>query len=96
MNKAREKIVVNEIEFITFDEFIEYGKNQPDANIVDGIPWSFNYKGVNITNENEECYIIVTRIGHYYFTPNDYLITDELGDIYPVSKGYFDSLYEII
>ena len=36
MAKARKKPV--EIEFITFDEFVEFGKNQPDANIVDGMP----------------------------------------------------------
>lgn len=94
MSTAREKL--KEIEFVTFNEFLEYGKNQPNANIVDGMPWSFVYKNINITHENDECYIISTENGYYYFTPNQYLITDEDGDTYPLDKELFNSQYDII
>ena len=44
---------------ITFDEFVEYGR-QNGANIVNGMPWSFEYKGYRVSHENDEAYIITS------------------------------------
>jgi hypothetical protein len=94
MHKARKKPV--EIEFITFNEFVEYGKSQPDANIVNGEPWSFTYKGQPITQENPERYLIPTLEGTYNFTPEDVLITGVKGEIYPCKINIFESTYDVI
>ncbi len=50
----------NTVEAVTFDELVEHGKNQPNANIVDGIPWHFTWHGLSVTHENNEHYIINT------------------------------------
>lgn len=94
MRKAIKKQI--EIEFITFDEFVEFGKNQPDANIVDGVVWSFNYKGYSITHENNECYLIPTLEGTYNFTPQDVLITGVKGEIYPCKIDIFEATYSLV
>lgn len=94
MRKARKKPV--EVEFITFDEFVEYGKNQPDANIVNEVPWSFNYKGFSITHENDKCYLIPTLEGTYTFTPQNVLITGIKGEIYPCKIDIFEATCDII
>lgn len=81
------------IEAITFEEFVEYGKKNT-TNIVNGMPWSFDYKGHPITNENDECYLIPTLEGMCNFTPNDMLITGIKGEIYPCKIDIFNATYE--
>jgi hypothetical protein len=93
MAKYRKKPVV--IEAITFDEFVEYGKNN-SSNIVNGMPWSFDYKGHPITHENDQCYLIPTLEGTHFFTPNDMLITGVVGEIYPCKKDIFGKTYELV
>ncbi len=88
----RKKPIV--IEAITFDEFVEHGKANCGANIVDGIPWSFDYKGCPITHENDKCYIIPTLEGNHYFTPDDMLIKGIKGEIYPCKKDIFEATYD--
>ena len=89
--KFRKKPVV--IEAITFDEFVEYGKKH-STHIVDGIPFSFEYNGHPITNENEECYLIPTLEGTHHFTPKDMLIIGVQGEIYPCKIDIFEATYE--
>ena len=60
---------------ITFAEFIRYGIIN-DANIVNGIPWSFKYKGWSVSHETDERYLINTPEGAINFTPNDMLVYD--------------------
>lgn len=91
MAKYREKPVV--IEAITFAELIEFGKNN-GGNIVNGMPWSFNYKGHPITHENDECYLIPTLDGTLHFTPQDMLITGIDGEIYPCKIKIFAKTYD--
>lgn len=91
MAKYRKKPVV--IEAITFEEFVEYGKKHA-ANLVNGEPWSFNYKGHPITQENSGCYLIPTLEGIYNFTPQDMLITGIEGEIYPCKIDIFEATYE--
>lgn len=85
------------IEAITFDELVEYGKRSPEntiKNIVNGMPWSFNYNGHPITHENDERYLIPTLEGIHNFTPQDMLITGVNGEIYPCKKDIFEKTYE--
>lgn len=87
----RKKPVV--IEAITFDELVEYGKVN-GGNIVEGMPWSFNYKGHPITHENDKCYLIPTLEGTHNMTPDDMLITGVKGEIYPCKNDIFEATYE--
>jgi len=89
--KFRKKPV--EIEAITFDELVEYGKVN-GGNIVNGMPWSFNYKGHPITHENDECYLIPTLEGTHEMTKKDMLFTGEQGEIYPCKLDIFEQTYE--
>ena len=93
MTKAFKKQKEKEIEYITFEEFIEYGKTH-GANIVNGMPWSFKYKGKNITHENDNCYLIPSYDSYYVFTSTDYLVTDENGYSFPVAIKDFDNFYD--
>jgi hypothetical protein len=91
--KFRKKPIV--VEAIAFDGLVEYGRNN-GANIVNGMPWSFQYKGQPITHENDQCYLIPTPEGTMKFTPNDMLITGVNGEIYPCKLDIFEKTYEII
>lgn len=84
------------IEAITFDELLEYGRKvaPEDAARHDGIAWSFEYKGVLLSNENENCYLIPTLEGTMDFTRNDMLITGVNGEIYPCKIEIFNKTYE--
>ncbi len=48
----------NEKKIYTFEEFVQYGLKAKDSHIVDGVPWSFDFHGVPITHEHDECYLI--------------------------------------
>lgn len=79
---------------ITFEKFVEYGKNN-GGNIVNGMPWSFNYNGHPVTHENDECYLIPTSNGVHRFTPQDVLIVGVNGEVYPCRvDGLNDQLAE--
>lgn len=91
MAKYRKKPVV--IEAITFDELVEHGKAN-GGNIVNGMPWSFDYKGHPITHENDQRYLIPTLEGTHNMTPDDMLITGVKGEIYPCKKDIFAATYE--
>lgn len=93
MARYRKKPV--EIEAITFDEFIEYGKAHAE-NLVNGIPWHFMYNGHPVTHETNTRYIIPTLEGDMCFTPRDILITGVKGEIYPCKKDIFEETYELI
>ncbi|WP_456867609.1 hypothetical protein [Galbibacter sp. BG1] len=91
MAKYRKKPV--EIEAITFDELVEYGKEHSD-NLVNGMPWSFDFNGHPVTHENDECYIVPTNHGSAFFKRGDMLIIQIDGEIYPCKKEVFDETYE--
>lgn len=91
--KYRKKPV--EIEAVTFEEFVEYGKSHTD-NIVDGMPWSFEYNGYPITHESNGAYLIPTLEGTMQFTKEDMLITGVNGEIYPCKKDIFEKTYEAV
>lgn len=91
--KFRKKAIV--IEAITFEELIEFGKSN-NANIVDGMPWSFEYKGYPITHENDKLYLIPTLEGTHNMTPDDMLITGIKGEIYPCKIDIFKESYDSV
>lgn len=92
--KFRKKPV--EIEAITFEEFVEYGRKQSVYTSINGMPWSFEYNGHPVTHENDECYLIPTLEGTYNFTPKDMLITGINGEIYPCKIDIFEKTYEAV
>lgn len=87
----RKKPVV--IEAITFDDLVEHGRAN-GGNIVNGMPWSFSYKGHAITHENDNCYLIPTLEGTMRFERGDMLITGVKGEIYPCKLDIFAATYE--
>ena len=91
--KYRKKPVV--IEAITFDELISHGEAS-GANIVNGLPWSFEYGGHAITHENDDCYLIPTLEGIQQMKRCDMLITGIKGEIYPCRKDIFEQTYELV
>lgn len=91
MAKYRKKPVI--IEAITFQELVEHGKAS-GGNIVNDMPWSFDYKGHPITHENDQCYLIPTLEGTHNMTPDDMLITGVKGEIYPCKIDIFEATYE--
>ena len=94
MAKYRKKPVI--VEAYTFSEFVEHGKNDPDAGIVNGMPWSFTFKDHAITHENDECYLIPTLEGTHNMTPKDMLIVGVRGEIYPCKPDIFEATYELV
>lgn len=89
--KYRKKPVV--IEAITFEELVNYGIKH-GANIVGGMPWSFDYAGQPITHENDDCYLIPTLEGTMKFNRGEMLITGVQGEIYPCKADIFEATYE--
>jgi len=79
------------IEAITFEEFVVLAKETTEKP-----HWSIPYKGKNVTQENDELYLIPTLEGVYNFTPEDVLITGVKGEIYPCKKDIFEATYEIV
>ena len=70
-----------------FQQFVKYGKNN-STNIVNGMPWSFNFLGYPVTHENDECYLISTTEGIKRFTPQDVIVitTDSMIKVITKSK----------
>jgi hypothetical protein len=84
------------IEAITFEELVAHGlaSNEKGASAVNGVPWSFKYKGHPITHENDDCYLIPTLEGIMKFNRGDMLITGVQGEIYPCKADIFAATYE--
>lgn len=91
--KFRKKPIV--IEALTFDEVVEYGKAH-GANIVDGMPWSFEINGHPITHENNDCYLVSTLEGTHRMDKDDMLIIGVKGEISPCKPDIFEMTYEKI
>lgn len=76
------------VEAITFDELIQYGLTQTQ-NIYNNMPWSFEYEGIPVTHETDDCYIVGTE----RFTKNHLLIIKD-SEISIVEKDAFDLISE--
>ena len=64
------------------------------ANIVDGMPWSFEYNGQQVTHEHDDCYLLPGVEATLKMTPAHMLITDESGTVYPRDLNWFQAVYE--
>ena len=90
MNNFIKKPIV--VEAITFEQLVEYGKKN-GGNIIDNMPWSFEYNGHAVSHENNDCYLVPTVKGISKFNRGDMLITGIDGEIYPCKKHIFDASY---
>lgn len=87
---AKFKLKPLEVDAITFDELVEHAKNNSDHP-----HWSFDYKGLTITHEDDVCYLIPTEEGNFQrFTPTDMLITGVMGNTFPLDIDAFNNAYE--
>ena len=98
MSKFKKKPVV--IEAITFDELVAHGRKETGLK-EDGMPWSFDYAGHPITHEDDACYLIPccasstdSAVFNQRFTPQDMLITNDIGGIEVLTIGQFKKTYE--
>lgn len=87
MAKFRMKPMI--VEAITFDELIKYGLTKT-TNVYNNMPWSFDYEGISVTHETDDCYIIG---GTARFTKNDLLVVKN-GEISIVERDAFDLITE--
>lgn len=77
------------VEAMTFDELVQYGLTQTD-NVHNNMPWSFEYMGVPVTHETDDCYIIGST---ERFTKNHLLVTKD-NEISVVEKDAFELISE--
>ena len=77
------------VEAMTFDELMQYGLTQTE-NVYNNMPWSFEYMGVPITHETDDCYIIG---GIDRFTKN-HLLVMKGNEISVVEKDAFELISE--
>ena len=87
MAKYRMKPMI--VEALSFDELIKYGLTQTE-NVYNNMPWSFEYMGVPITHETDDCYIIG---GTERFTKNHLLVIKN-NEISIVEKDAFELISE--
>ena len=91
---AQYKKIMVVVEAITFDDLVTYGKEH-GGNIVDGMPWSFEYFGQPITHENNDCYLVPTPMGITPFRRSDMLVICSNGRIrFTCPRILFFKLYE--
>ena len=91
--KVRKKPV--EVEAFTFEEIVAFGLAN-GANVVNGVPWSFDFRGHRITHETDDLYLIPTADGTMRFARTDLLIVGVKGEIYPCKREIFDATYELV
>lgn len=78
------------IDAISFTELVEFGKKY-GGNLVDGMPWSFQYKGHPVTHENDECYIVDSDIK---INISDMLVLTDDGNAYSCNEDIFKKICE--
>ena len=66
------------VEIINFEDFVEIGReaNPENAAAHGGIPWRFNYRGMPVTHENDDCYLISRPVplGQLRFERNKHVL----------------------
>jgi hypothetical protein len=85
-----------DIEAITFEELVEYGKAH-SKEFINGLPKFFEYNHHPIQYENDTTYLIPTLESGdcaQKFTVDDMLIIGLKGEIYPCKKDIFEETYE--
>lgn len=64
-------------QILTFDDLVAHGIKS-GAECYDGMPWSFEFAGRQVTHENDKCYLMMTVGGIRKITPDDLLVVDGL------------------
>ena len=83
------------VDAITFNELVKH-VIENGAHLVDGVPWSFEYKGHHVTHENNECYLIDNCIGDLEMRPSKMLLSFPNDELMTFDKDSFDSMMEEI
>ena len=81
------------VEVITFYELIDYGKAN-GANMNNGMPWSFKYKWILVTHENDRLYLIGSK--GEKMTPDDVLVIYDENSFSIQEKELFENCNEKI
>lgn len=76
------------VEATTFDELVAYGLTQTD-NVYNNMPWSFEFMGIPVTHETDDCYIVGTE----RFTRNHLLVIKD-DEVSITEKDAFDLISE--
>lgn len=81
------------LEAISFQEFIDYGKQHTD-NIYNDRPWSFDFLDYVVTHETDSSYLISAKEGEpILFTENQMLIIEN-NNIIPMDLDHFNQMCE--
>ena len=76
------------VEAITFDELVQFGLKHT-KNIYNNMPWSFEFMGIPVTHETDDCYIVGTE----RFTRNHLLVIKD-NEVSITEKDAFDLISE--
>lgn len=82
-------------EVLTWDEFLEYGRKHGERPFNGDVPWSFKFHRAAITHEEDDLYIVTTKEGSHYMSPDKCLIRDSNNSVYTVYEDSFKQLYNI-
>lgn len=90
--KYRNKPV--EVEAFTFEDVLAEGRKNSTYS-VNGVPWSFAFKGYPVTHERDDCYLIRMGKKTSVLDENQILVLS-LGDAFVCSREDFAEAYERI
>lgn len=77
--------------YITFAEFVEYGKLNAKT-LLNGEPWSFDFYGISVTQENTNLYLLPIKDIILKFTPADMILVED--DTISVCSNIYNALIE--
>lgn len=92
MVRYREKPVLFNV--VRFDEFIESGKRQEGANVVDGVPIFFTFSGYSVVRLASGSYLLTLGHTAHVMDPEDVLIINAFGYIQTENQRAFANRYE--
>ncbi len=81
------------VEAITFEELVAHGIASGGV-VLDGIPWSFEYAGLPVTHESDDCYLIATAFREVRFERGDMLVSPSKGEVYACTPHAFEARFE--
>lgn len=82
------------VEAVGFEELVQIGLDTPGANIVNGVPWSFQFQGWHFTHETDDLYLFNIAGETAKFRRGDYLATDVTGALWLMSAETINNHYE--
>lgn len=83
------------VEAITFEELVEHGLKAEGANIVEGVPWSFGYRGLTVTHETDDCYQLSFEASKIFtFRRGEVLVSPHSGFHYACPVEVFEKSWQ--